>query len=99
MAWMIETSFAHVPVVFYGVVLLICGLSFRFLTYQLSKHHAVDSWLTVSKNGLLKKETLSQTLHITAITIVPFISPTLSVLICFTVAVMWIFPSTTAEVA
>lgn len=44
-AWMGENHFAQWPVIWYGVVLIMCGIAYSILVKVLIRHHGEDSFL------------------------------------------------------
>ena len=93
--WMGENHFAQTPVIFYGVVLLMCGVSYYFLVNALIARHGQDS-LLAKAIGHDKKGKLSVVLYAIAIA-AGFINAWISLALYLTVAAMWLIPDTRFE--
>lgn len=94
-AWMGENHFAEIPVVFYGVNLLLCAITFAILVKIAVRNEGHDSKIGKAiKNA--KKEYLSIVLYLIGIVLAFFI-PLLSVAVFFIVAVIWLVPDKRIE--
>jgi uncharacterized membrane protein len=93
--WMGENHFRPIPVAGYGVVLLLCGVTFVLLTRSLVRHHGRDSLLARSIQGDTKGK-LSIALYAIAIPLA-FVSVWIAEAIYAGVAIMWIVPDPRIE--
>lgn len=94
-AWMGENHFAEIPVVFYGINLLLCATTFAILVKIAVRNEGHDSKIgRAIKNA--KKEYLSIVLYLLGIILALFI-PFLSVAVFFMVAMMWLVPDKRIE--
>ena len=93
--WMGENHFAQTPVIFYGMVLLMCGVSYYFLVNALIARHGKDS-LLAQAIGRDKKGKLSVVLYAVAIG-AGCINAWIALVIYLFVAAMWFIPDTRFE--
>jgi uncharacterized membrane protein len=93
--WMGENHFHPLPVSLYGVVLMLCGLSFVILTRMLVKDHGKESLLAKSIQGDTKGK-LSVVFYLVAIPMA-FVNVWISGAIYAAVAAMWIIPDPRIE--
>lgn len=93
--WMGENNFATIPVVFYGLVMLMAGFAYSLLTHSLIANHGKDSMLSKAI-GNDKKGKVSLLLYALAIP-AAFIHAWIAILIYIFVAVMWFVPDKRIE--
>lgn len=93
--WMGENNFAPVPVVFYGVVLWLAGLSYYILARVMIAHHGRDSVLAEAI-GKDRKGPLSLIIYTVAIPLA-FISAWLAMTLYVLVEVIWFIPDRRIE--
>lgn len=94
-AWMGENHFSTLPVAAYGVILLLCGCSYYYLSLRLLKTHGRDSALAKAI-GDDRKGKLSVLIYSLAIPLAFY--STLSALILYVlVAVIWFCPDQRIE--
>jgi uncharacterized membrane protein len=93
--WMGENNFAPVPVVFYGVVLWLAGLSYYILARVMIAHHGRDSVLAEAI-GKDRKGRLSLIIYTVAIPLA-FISAWLAMTLYVLVEVIWFIPDRRIE--
>lgn len=94
-AWMGENRFAPAPVAVYGVVLLMCGASWRLLQRTLVASHGPDSILAHAFNHDVKGN-LSLLLYLIAIP-AAFWNEWIAGLLYVVVALMWLVPDVRIE--
>jgi uncharacterized membrane protein len=96
--WMGENHFETNTVIVYGILLLMCGLSFTILQKAVEKHtHDLDALKNAFVN-LNKKGIVSIIVYSAAI-LFAYISPVVSGILYFAVAAMWIVPDKNLEKA
>ena len=93
--WMGENNFSTLPVVFYGIVLLMAGVAYYFLAHSLAGLHGKNSTLAEAF-GNDWKGILSVVSYAVGIGL-SFIRPWLGMLIYATVAIIWFIPDTRIE--
>jgi uncharacterized membrane protein len=94
-AWTGESHFASLPVMFYGIILLMSGFAFNIMQVQIIKFTGKNS--TLSKAiGNANKEKVGNFLYILAISLSYFI-PIISIFIYIFVGMMWIVPDKRIE--
>lgn len=93
--WMGENHFAQVPVICYGVVLIMCGVAYSILVRLLIKHHGEDSLLAHAMGNDMKGK-LSVGIYGVAIAL-SFINSWWAAALYGTVAVMWFIPDRRIE--
>ena len=93
--WMGENHFAPVPTALYGVVLLLCALSYTVLQGTIIKHDGENSLLKKAI-GKDKKGKISLLLYVLAIPLACYL-PQLSLMLFVAVAIMWIIPDRRIE--
>ena len=93
--WMGENHFGQLPVLVYGVVLLMAGVAYFVLCRVLIAHHGADSVLAVAL-GRDRKGMLSVALYSLAI-VLSFVDARLSLALYVLVALIWIKPDQRIE--
>jgi uncharacterized membrane protein len=93
--WMGENYFAQTPVIFYGAVLLMCGVSYYFLVNALIARHGKES-LLAKAIGHDKKGKLSIIIYAVAVA-AGFINAWISLALYLIVATMWLIPDSRFE--
>ena len=94
-SWMGENHFASIPVVLFGVVLVMSGLAFKILTDVLVHAHGKDS-LLAKAIGRDTKTLISLVSYLSAI-LIAFFEPIVSCLIYTAIAVIWLIPDKRIE--
>jgi uncharacterized membrane protein len=89
-AWMGENNFTTWPVVIYGVVFIMAGIAYYFLTHSLLKIHSHDSKFARAL-GSDRKGKLSVVIYAAGIALC-FINPWIGFALYALVSVMWIIP-------
>ncbi len=93
--WMGENHFGQLPVLAYGVVLLMAGVAYFVLCRVLIAHHGADSVLAVAL-GRDRKGMLSVALYSLAI-VLSYVDARLSLALYVLVALIWIKPDRRIE--
>ncbi|MFL0162296.1 TMEM175 family protein [Aquirufa salirivi] len=93
--WMGENQFAANTVALYGFVLLMCALSFLFLEKSAIKHEGEESNIGQALANRWK-ERISTTGYFSGI-ILAFFYPIISLLIFYSIALLWILPDQRIE--
>ena len=93
--WMNENHFAALPVAFYGVVLLMSGVSYYVLERILIADHAKDSALARAMGKDLKG-VMSLAIYVVAIALT-LVNPWVSCALYVFVAIMWFIPDPRIE--
>lgn len=93
--WMGENQFAANTVALYGFVLLMCALSFLFLEKSAIKHEGEESNIGQALANRWK-ERISTTGYFSGI-ILAFFYPVISLLIFYSIALLWIMPDQRIE--
>jgi len=93
--WMGENNFDQTPVIFYGVILLMCGVAYSLLIGALLEKHDQNSALAQAI-GRDRKGKISVVLYVLAIG-GGFIHPWISLALYLTVAGMWFVPDSRFE--
>lgn len=93
--WMGENQFAANTVALYGFVLLMCALSFLFLEKSAIKHEGEESNIGQALANRWK-ERISTTGYFSGI-ILAFFYPIISLLIFYSIALLWIMPDQRIE--
>ena len=93
--WMGENHFGQLPVLVYGVVMLMAGVAYFILCRVLIAHHGADSVLAVAL-GQDRKGMLSVALYLLAI-VLSFVDARLSLALYVLVALIWIKPDRRIE--
>ncbi|MFB9843556.1 TMEM175 family protein [Mucilaginibacter ginsenosidivorans] len=93
--WMGENHFSKWPVVGYGVVLIMCAVSYTILAYTLTRHHRNDSALALAL-GRDWKGKGSLALYVIAVA-VAFFQPYIALGIYTIVAIIWFIPDRRIE--
>jgi uncharacterized membrane protein len=94
-AWMGENHFSAAPVALYGIVLLMCALSYPVLLSSLIKLHGKDSLLAISIGKDFKGK-ISIVIYILGI-VISFYNSWISFALYCVVAVIWFIPDTRIE--
>ncbi|UKJ08960.1 TMEM175 family protein [Solitalea lacus] len=94
-SWIGENHFASIPMLFYGVVLLMAGFAYSILQNLIIAHNGRDSLLSKAVGYDLKGK-LSIGLYLSAIIIALYVE-WFSGLIYIGVAIMWLIPDTRIE--
>ena len=96
--WMGENDFAPNTVFLYAIMLLLSGISFTILQKAVEKNaHNVAALKQAFKN--MKKKEIASTIAYTASIPLAYLSPIISGIIFFLVAIMWIVPDKNIEKA
>ena len=93
--WMGENHFGQLPVLVYGVVMLMAGVAYFILCRVLIAHHGADSVLAVAL-GQDRKGMVSVALYTLAIAL-SFVDARLSLALYVLVALIWIKPDRRIE--
>jgi uncharacterized membrane protein len=94
-AWMGENHFVAAPVALYGIVLLMCGISYWLLVKALLRHHGKDSLLATSI-GNDSKGKISIIIYILGV-LISFYNSRISMGLYTVVALIWFIPDTRIE--
>ena len=94
-SWMGENNFTTWPVVLYGVILLMAGLAYYFLTRSLISHHGKES-LLADAVGKDRKGIASLIIYMLGIGL-SFVHPYIGFGLYVVVAAMWIIPDSRFE--
>lgn len=94
-AWMGENHFVAAPVALYGIVLLICGISYWLLVKALLRHHGKDSLLATSIGNDFKGK-ISIIIYILGV-LISFYNSWISMGLYTVVALIWFIPDTRIE--
>ena len=97
--WMGRTNFDKLTVAVYGVLLVLCGISYTILSRCIAKTHAVKTNLTIALEKDNFKGYASLTLYSLSVPVALFVHPLVSALLFAIVAVMWMIPSKAIEKA
>jgi uncharacterized membrane protein len=93
--WMGENHFTTLPVVFYGIVLLMNAVAYTILSVLLVRHHGKDSLLATAL-GKDTKGKISLVIYFIALA-VAFYNSSISVGLYITVALIWLIPDKRIE--
>ena len=94
-AWVGESYFASMPVMFYGIILFMSGTAYNILQVQIIKFSGKNS--TLSKAiGKAYKEKIGTLLYVIAIGL-SYFTPVTSLLLYIIVAAMWWIPDKRIE--
>lgn len=96
--WMGENHFAPLPTAVYGVVLLLCAISYTILQSKITKHSGGDNELLAAAVGNDIKGKVSIVLYIAAIGFA-FVHQNISHVLFVVVALIWFIPDTRIEKA
>ena len=91
-AWMGETHFDKIPVAFYAVLALLCGVAYNFLQKGIVHTHNKHQEIKMLVQPLAFKEVSSIVLYALAIPVAIFFSPVISGIMFLTVSLIWIVP-------
>ena len=94
-SWMGENHFAPMPVMFYGINGLVCGVSYNILSSNLIKAQGKDSDLALAV-GNNKKENISTISYITGVVFASFY-PYISCALYLLISIMWLIPDKRIE--
>lgn len=94
-AWMGENHFSQIPVMFYGIVLLMNALAYSYLATRLVKLHGEESLLAKAIGSGIKGKT-SIFIYVVAV-IVSYFSSWISLSLYFVVAGIWFIPDKRIE--
>ncbi len=89
-AWMGENNFSTIPVILYGIVLIMAGIAYYFLAHCLADIHGKDSELARAL-GNDRKGKISVLIYAIAIGLC-FIHPLIAFILYVLVAAMWFIP-------
>ncbi|MBS1808637.1 MAG: DUF1211 domain-containing protein [Acidobacteria bacterium] len=93
--WMGQNHFHRIPVICYGLVLLMAGVAYSILTRILLRHHGKDSVLHKAIGSDFKGN-LSLVAYLVAMPLA-FVHPWISMGIYFAVAALWFIPDRRIE--
>jgi uncharacterized membrane protein len=94
--WMGENHFAPLPTAVYGVVLLMCAVSYTLLQSKLTKHSQGENAVLAEAVGSDRKGKISLALYVIAIGMA-FVQQNISHFIYLLVALIWIIPDKRIE--
>ena len=94
--WMGENHFAPLPTAVYGVVLLMCAISYTLLQSKLTKHSQGENAVLAEAIGCDSKGKISLALYVIAIGLA-FVQQNISHAIYVFVALMWFIPDKRIE--
>jgi len=93
--WIGESHFERDPIIAYGVVLIMCSISYNIVEYFVIQIEGEDSALKKAVKSKTK-EYISTALYFMGIGL-SFINPYISLLLYGTVAIMWLIPDRRIE--
>lgn len=93
--WIGESHFERDPIIAYGVVLIMCSISYNIVEYFVIQTEGEESALKRAVKSKTK-ENISTVLYFLGIGI-SFINPYISLLMYGTVAIMWLIPDRRIE--
>lgn len=93
--WMGENNFAQIPVLFYGIVLIMAALAYYLMTLALLSNHEKDSPLAIAIGNDFKGK-ISLVLYAAAI-LLSYVNALIALAIYAGVAVMWFIPDQRIE--
>lgn len=96
--WMGENHFATNTVVVYGVLMLLSGIAFYILQGTIERNSQDIEALKEALSGQNRKGIISTAIYAASIPLA-FVSPVISGILFFIVAVMWIIPNRNIEKA
>lgn len=94
--WMGENHFAPLPTAVYGVVMLMCAVSYTLLQTKLTKHSKGENAMLAEAVGSNIKGKVSLALYVAAIGLA-FVQQNISHFIYVLVALMWFVPDKRIE--
>ena len=94
--WMGENHFAPLPTAIYGVVLLLCAISYTILQNKITKHRDGENELLTKAVGSDIKGKLSLLFYIVAIPMA-FVNQSISDALYVAVALIWFIPDRRIE--
>ena len=94
--WMGENHFAPLPTALYGVVLLLCAVSYTLLQNKLTKHTDGENALLAEAVGSDLKGKISMVLYMAAIPLA-FVQQNISHALYVIVALIWLIPDKRIE--
>ena len=95
-AWMGENHFEPLPTALYGVVLILCAISYTILQSKLTKHSGGENELLAAAVGSDLKGKVSLLCYAIAIAMA-FVNQTFSHVLYVLVALMWFIPDRRIE--
>jgi uncharacterized membrane protein len=95
-AWMGMYHFSKWPVVGYGVVLIMCAISYTILAYMLASHCGKNSELAQAL-GKDWKGKASIVIYLIAVVTAIFLDPRVALILYFIVGIMWFIPDRRIE--
>ncbi len=93
--WIGESHFERDPIIAYGIVLIMCSISYNVVEHFVVQIEGADSALKKAVKSKTK-ETISTSLYFLGIGL-SFINPYISLLLYGTVAIMWLIPDRRIE--
>jgi len=93
--WMGENNFAQLPVLFYGIVLIMAAFAYYLMTLALLANHEKDSALAIAIGNDFKGK-ISLVLYAAAI-LLSYVNALIALAIYAGVAVMWFIPDRRIE--
>jgi uncharacterized membrane protein len=93
--WVGENSFATLPVVLYGIVLLFAAIAYFILTHTLISHHGKDSRLAVALGSDVKGK-ISIVMYGIALPLA-FVNPWIACCLYILVPALWLVPDRRIE--
>ena len=94
-SWMGENHFDKLPVMFYGINVVLCGISWKILADQLIKIQGENSILGEAI-GNRRKENISTILYLSG-TLIALFNPYISCAMYFFVSIIWLIPDKRIE--
>jgi uncharacterized membrane protein len=95
--WMGRTNFEKTTVATYGVLLLLCGISYSILRKAIQATYKEETTLTMALAKSNHKEWASIIFYSSSIPIALFVDARISAFLFAVVSVMWIIPSKAIE--
>jgi uncharacterized membrane protein len=94
-AWMDDNHFVSLPVAFYGVILLFCGLAFKILTIVIINYEGEHSKL----KAVVKRDNKTSVSLVCYLIAIPtaFFYPVVSLIFYIAVACIWFIPDRRIE--
>ena len=94
--WMGENHFAPNTVIGYGIILLMCGISFTILQKAVEKH--THDLIALKKAFInLNKKGIASIIGYSLAIPLAYLSPVISGILFFAIAIMWIIPDKNIE--
>jgi len=95
-AWMGENHFETLPVAFYGVDLLLCGVAYYILQITIARHNSMNDSLKVAMKKQSRKGIISLVIYSIAVP-AAFYNPLISATAYTCSAIMWLIPDRNIE--